>query len=99
MNNKTFSGSVMYILNGSAPKLQVLGLYSTFNDAYDAMQEYFDKTLDEDGAGKYLYQFDTYTIFSQEVDLAVGNRGTYQRISESYVANYTEGVLKQLVQY
>lgn len=99
MNNKTFSGSVMYLLNGSAPKLQILGLYSTFNDAYDAMQEYFDKTLDEDGAGKYLYQFDHYTIFSQEVDLAVGGKETYQRVSESYQADYAAGTLNQLVQY
>jgi len=96
MNNKTHSGLVLYVLNGSAPKSQNLGLYSTFNDAYDAMQKYFDISLDEDGAGKYLYQFDNYTIFSQEVDLAVTDRGTYQRISESYVADYTEGALKQL---
>lgn len=99
MNNKTHSGLVLYILNGSAPKKQLLGLYSTFNDAHDAMQEYFDKTLDEDGAGKYLYQFDTYTIFSQEVDLAVGDKGTYQRVSESYTADYAQGKLEQLNQY
>lgn len=96
MNNKTHSGLVLYVLHGSTPKRQHLGLYSTFNDAYDAMQEYFEKTLDEDGAGKYLYQFNTYTIFSQEVDLAVGQKGTYQRISEEYQANYVTGTLKQV---
>ena len=96
MNNKTHSGLVLYVLHGSAPKLQHLGLYSSYNDAYDAMQEYFDKTLDEDGTGKYLYQFDTYTIFSQEVDLAVTSKGTYQRMTESYVADYAAATLKQL---
>lgn len=99
MNNKTHSGLVLYVLNGSAPKKQLLGLYSSFNDAYDALQEYFNKTLDEDGAGKYLYQFDAYTIFSQEVDLEVGTRGRYQRVSESYQANYVQGKLEQLNQY
>jgi hypothetical protein len=98
MNNKPHSGLVLYVLHGSEPKRQHLGLYSTYNDAYDAMQEYFDKTLDEDGAGRDLYQFDTYTIFSQEVDVAVGQKGTYQRIAEGYKADYAAGTLKQLLQ-
>ena len=96
MNNKTNSGLVLYILHGSTPKQCHLGLYSTFNDAYDAMQEYFNLTLDEDGAGKHLYQFDVYNIFSQEVDLAVTDKGTYQRIAENYVADYAAGTLKQI---
>jgi hypothetical protein len=95
MNNKTHSGIVLYVLQGSAPKQSHLGLYSTYNDAYDAMQDYFDKTLDEDRSGKYLYQFNHYTIFSQEVDLAVMDKGTYQRMVGNYVADYAAGTLNQ----
>ena len=95
MNNKAHSGLVLYVLHGSAPKQSHLGLYSSYNDAYDAMQEYFDKTLDEDGSGKYLYQFDHYTIFSQEVDLGVTDKGTYQRMVGNYAADYAAGTLKQ----
>ena len=96
MNNKTHSGLVLYVLHGARPKQCHLGLYSTFNDAYDAMHEYFEQTLDEDGAGKDLYQYDLYNIFTQEVDLGVTDKGTYERIAENYVADYSAGTLKQL---
>ena len=96
MNNKTHSGLVLYVLHGSTPKQCHLGLYSTFNEAYDAMQEYFDKTLDEDGARKDLYRYDIYNIFTQEVGLAVTDGGTYQKIAENYVADYAAGTLKQV---
>jgi hypothetical protein len=96
MNNKSHSGLVLYVLHGARPKQCHLGLYSTFNDAYDAMHEYFEQTLDEDGAGKDLYQYDLYNIFTQEVDLGVTDKGTYERIAENYIADYSAGTLKQV---
>jgi hypothetical protein len=59
----------VYCLSGILPVKQLLGMYESFNEAYDALQVYFDKSLDEDGAGKYMYQFDKYLIESREVGL------------------------------
>jgi hypothetical protein len=101
MDNKIHSGTVIYMLRGSVPRQQHLGLYSTFNDAYDALEDYFDRTLDEDGSGKYLYQFDTYTILSQEVDVPVlfNRHDHWQGVREDYCADYTNGTLKQLPKF
>ena len=59
----------VYCLSGILPVKQLLGMYESFNEAYDALQVYFDKSLDEDGAGKYMYQFDKDLIESRDVGL------------------------------
>ena len=77
-----------YCLSGILPVKQLLGVYESYNEAYDALQAYFTKTLDEDGAGKYLYQYDKYLIESRDVGLPAykQNRIWYVECDADYCA-------------
>ena len=87
--------NTVYCLSGILPVKQLLGLYETYNEAYDAMQEYFDKTLDEDGAGKYLYQYDKYLIESRDVGLPADKQKQIWYVE--YKADYAAGTCKEVL--
>jgi hypothetical protein len=86
----------VYLLSGIIPVTQLLGVYESFNEAYDALQAYFDKTLDEDGAGKYLYQFDKYLIESREVGRPAYNQQRTWYVE--YQADYAAGTCKEVLE-
>lgn len=88
--------NTVYCLSGIFPVKQLLGLYQTYNEAYDAMQEYFNNTLDEDGAGKYLYQYDKYLIESRDVGLPADKQNRIWYVE--YKADYAAGTCKEIVE-
>jgi len=85
----------VYLLSGIIPVTQLLGVYESFNEAYDALQAYFDKSLDEDGAGKYMYQFDKYLIDSREVGREAYNQKRAWYVE--YQADYAAGTCKEVL--
>ena len=87
--------NTVYCLSGILPVKQLLGVYGTYNDAYYALQIYFDKTLDEDGAGKHLYQYDTYLIESREVDRPADSQNRTWYVE--YDADYVAGTCKEAI--
>lgn len=90
------NGHTIYLLSGIKPVTQILGAYESYNEAYDALQAYFDRTLDEDGKGKYLYQFDKYLIESQEIGRPVHNQMRVWYVE--YEADYASGTCKEVIE-
>lgn len=88
--------STIYVLSGTKPINGLLGLYDSFNEAFDAMQAYFEKSLNEDGAGKYMYQFDTYLIESRDVGLPADRQNKIWHVE--YKADYAAGTCKEIVE-
>jgi hypothetical protein len=88
--------NTIYLLSGILPVKQLLGAYESFNEAKDALDQYFDRTLDEDGAGKYLYQFDKYIIESREVGREAYNQKRAWYVE--YNADYAAGTCKEALE-
>lgn len=86
----------IYILSGTKPIKGLLGLYESFNEAYDAMQEYFNKSLDEDGAGKFMYQYDEFAIQSREVGRPADDQVNIWYVE--YKADYAAGTCKEIIE-
>ena len=82
-----------YCLSGILPVKQLLGVYGSYNEAYDALQAYFNTSLDEDGAGKFHYQYETYLIESREVGLPADRQKQIWYVE--YDADYAAGTCKE----
>jgi hypothetical protein len=87
--------NTVYLLTGLLPVKQILGVYESFYEAKDALNQYFDRTLDEDGAGKYLYQFDKYIIESREVGREAFNQKRVWYVE--FQTDYAAGTCKEVV--
>ncbi len=85
--------NTVYCLSGILPVKQLLGVYETYNEAYDALQAYFNTSRDEDGAGKFHYQYDKYLIESRDVGLPADRQNRIWYVE--YNADYCAGTCKE----
>lgn len=83
----------VFIISGIEPLVSSLGVYTTFNIAREALFDYFYRCQDSTGAGKYMYQYDRYSLHSRALDTPAHNQDIV--VYEEYIPDYTANTLKK----